>query len=74
VWRRLRGSCGYGDAGSLEAQLRARDDVRVLDFTYGESIAFEVAAADPEPVREWLSRFAAGAVEVEDAGAVRVEL
>lgn len=74
-WKRLLVGVEYGPAGSVEGLLRARDDVRLTEVSFGAAeVVFDLACADEAALRAWLAAQTGGRAEVEDAGSVRVEL
>lgn len=74
-WKRLLVGVGYGRAGSVEGLLRAREDVRLAEVSFGAAgVVFDLACADEVDLRAWFAAQTGGGAEVEDAGSVRVEL
>ena len=74
-WKRLLVGVGYGRAGSVEGLLRARDDVRLAEVSFGAAgVVFDLVCADDAALRAWFAAQTGGSAEVEDAGWVRVEL
>ena len=74
-WKRLLVGVDYGRAGSVEGLLRARDDVRLTEVSFGAAeVVFDLACADETALRAWFAAQTGGRAEVEDAGSIRVEL
>ncbi|MCH7231517.1 YigZ family protein [Glycomyces sp. L485] len=73
-WTRLRVVVDYVWAGSLEGQLRARGDVRLVDVVFGSAVVFDLACVDAGVLGAWLAGRTAGAAVVEAVGELRVEL
>ena len=73
-WQRLIVRVEYGLAGSLEGLLRLREDVRLVNVSFGADVVFDLGCADVELLVDWLASQSAGAAEVEPAGTLRVEL
>lgn len=74
-WKRLLVGVEYGRAGSVEGLLRARDDVRLAEVSFGAAgVVFDLACADDAALRAWFAAQTGGRAEVEDAGSIRVEL
>lgn len=74
-WKRLLVAVDYGRAGSLEGLLRARDDVRLAEVSFGAAeVVFDLACADEAALRAFVAARTGGAAEVEDVGLLRVEL